>query len=116
MDSWENREPVGYPEGEILRKWRESLGLTQQELGNRCPRTVGANRLHDMERKPHSLSVDSLLNVIHGLEIPGRDDAAKLARFFQGPERDAVADLLQQAEEDLLTAIRASQRARKKAE
>lgn len=91
-------------EGELVYKWRQSLGLTQQELGDACPTSQTRNRIHDIEAGRGSTSVRTLLNLIHGLGVPGRDDAAKLARFFQGPDRQDVEDAFDRSLEDLLAA------------
>ena len=73
-------------EGQLLAKWRGVLGLTQEELGEACGRS--AKQVSNIEVGPSSASVATLLNVIRGLGLPGRDDAQLLERFFAGPERD----------------------------
>lgn len=89
------------PEAELVRKWRQWCGLTLEQLGELCLRPVGRNRVYDIEKGKSSASVDTLLNVIAGLERSpkgvsfGHDDAAKLVRFFQGPD---VGDALERFE------------------
>lgn len=71
------------------------------------------SHIKDLETGRSSPRVSTLLNLIRGLGVPGRDDAAKLARFFQGPERQEAEDALDQALEHLQE-VRQS-RARKRA-
>lgn len=69
----------------MVRKWRESQDLTQEELGLACPQKQVRQRIYDIETGRSSTSVETLLNVIRGLDVPGKNDQERLARFFQGP-------------------------------
>lgn len=100
-------------EGGLVAKWRESQGLTQEELGERCPEPKGRTHIKNIEIGQNSMRIATLKNLIRGLGVPGRDDAARLARFFQGPERQDAEDAMGRAMEDLQAAI--GPRARRKA-
>lgn len=73
-------------EGQLLRAWREARGLSQAETAGRLERPMEGSEVGRYERGRSSPSVRTLLNLISGLDIPGRDDAERLARFFHGPE------------------------------
>lgn len=87
--------------------------MSGEELGQACDGEVPKQRISEIERGKVRPSIPMLLRLIHGLGVPGRDDAAKLARFFQGPERQEVEDALDRAVEDF-QALRRPQ-ARKRA-
>lgn len=79
-------------EGGLVRKWRKIYGLTLEALGNACPKTLTRSHVHNIESGRGSASVETLINVIRGLERAGGDplgpdDQARLATFFQGPDR-----------------------------
>lgn len=77
------RKPL---EGQLLKAWREARGLSQDELGSRLDIPADGSEFSRYERGRSSPSVKTLLNLISGLDIPGRDDAERLAAFFRGPE------------------------------
>lgn len=75
-------------EGEILRKWRTAFGITQVELADACPKPLAKQRIYDIEIREHHLAIDTLVNVIRGLEATakirlGRTDADRLAAFLR---------------------------------
>lgn len=73
-------------EGALVRKWRLAQGLTQEHVGEACRPPVGKGSIADWEKGRNSMSVANLLRLVKALEVPGRDDAQRLARFFMGPE------------------------------
>ncbi len=82
---------VATEEGILVRKWRESLGLTQEKLGESCPKQLARNRICSVEKDDHSLTVATLINLIHGLERGGETkigttDRLRLSAFFLGPD------------------------------
>lgn len=83
------------------------------QLGQNCRPEVPQQRISEIETGKHRPTIPTLLRLVLGLGVPGRDDAAKLARFFQGPERQEAEDALDRALEGL-QAVRQS-RARKRA-
>jgi transcriptional regulator with XRE-family HTH domain len=105
------REPGEHPpmsnlEGALARKWRLFLGLTQDQVGQACPRSVTPHRISDIEGGRNSASVDTLLNVIHGLEKAGKTklgttDQQRLVAFFQGPDGAEAARLAARQLRDL---------------
>ena len=77
-------------EGRLVAKWRKHSVISQEELGARVGLSRG--RIKNVETLASSISVANLTKIIRGLDVPGQDDESRLARFFQGPERDPVAD------------------------
>jgi transcriptional regulator with XRE-family HTH domain len=76
-------------ESDLIRKWREARGLTQESLGAACPEPLSTRAVAGYEKRGNgdsSIALDNLLNVVRGLAIQGTDDAKRLARFFLGPE------------------------------
>jgi transcriptional regulator with XRE-family HTH domain len=78
-------------EGRLIAKWREALGLSQRDLGDQCPDEKAGSTIARYEVGESRMAVDTLLNVIHGLGVPGATDEQRLSRFFLGPE-DAWSD------------------------
>jgi transcriptional regulator with XRE-family HTH domain len=81
-------------EAELVRKWREAKGLTQDELAENCPRKLTRGGISSLETRQAdgqraaqraSITLDNLLNLIYGLGIEGDSDAQRLATFFLGP-------------------------------
>jgi transcriptional regulator with XRE-family HTH domain len=75
-------------ESDLLRKWRESKGLTQTALGAACPQALSEGSVRAFEKRDDgdsSIAVDNLLNLIYALGIEGDTDAHRLATFFLGP-------------------------------
>lgn len=93
-------------EGDLLRAWRQQQGLTLSALGQNCRPEVPQQRISEIETDKHRPTIPTLLRLIHGLSVPGRDDAARLARFFQGPDRQDAEDAFDRALEDLQAARR----------
>ena len=56
---------------DVVRKKRESLGLTQQELASRAGFT--ANYIERLESDPHDVSLDNLRRLAKSLEITSWD-------------------------------------------
>lgn len=99
MNSWiafaegpGNNRGVPTLEGALLAKWREFLGFSQEGLGARCPKELGGKAISRYETGPSSMSVASLLNVIHGLGLSGVNDAERLERFFAGPNAELIRE------------------------
>lgn len=84
-------------EGELLRKWREDRGLTQEQLAHMVHPGTQKNRIYNIEKGPNSMSVSTLLRFVRALDVPGADEAAQLAHFFLGPKDSA---LLEAADEE----------------
>lgn len=73
-------------EANLLRMWRESKGLTQFQVGAKCPQLVTARGIGEFERRTHSsISITNLMNLVRGLEVPGASDAERISNFFRGP-------------------------------
>jgi transcriptional regulator with XRE-family HTH domain len=92
-------------EGALVAEWREAQGLTQEQLGERFTEAVGRTRIKNIETGPNSLTVSSLLRIIRGLDVPGRNDRERLARFFQGPAA-AWSEMVAERAETAYGAIR----------
>lgn len=76
--------------GATVRAWREHGGMTLAALGEECPKPLTRNRVADIEGGRGSAQVDTLLNIIAGIEKfrgqpLGATDGERLARFFLGP-------------------------------
>jgi transcriptional regulator with XRE-family HTH domain len=81
---------VGTIEGGLIAKWRKHLGLSQQILAEACPTPIFRETLSRIENGAHSASVETLLNLIRGMELAattslGETPEERLARFFSGP-------------------------------
>ena len=105
-------------EGQLARNWRQWLGLTLERVGDSCPRPLSRNRVHDIEMGRSSASVETLLNVIHGLEAAaqmslGEDDQRRLARFFEGPDVVEARRLSSRQLRDLAAALEGPRRSAK---
>lgn len=82
-------------EGRLIRKWRESQGLRQEDIGD--PVGLGKNRISNIEKGANSLSVANLTKLLVPLGVPGATDALRLARFFLGPEAAAIDHAIEAA-------------------
>lgn len=74
----------------MIAAWRKWEGLSQGDLGQRCPKPLAANTVSAYEIGPSSLTVRTLVNVLRGLKVPGTSDVERLERFFAGPSDDSI--------------------------
>lgn len=73
-------------EGQLLARWRQARDLSQEALGANLAKPLGPSSISTYERGASSATVGQLLNLISGLDVPGKTDAERLAAFFRGPE------------------------------
>lgn len=84
-------------EGELFRQWRESYGISRQDImdARRPKGKAPVGTLKNHETKSSSMSIDTLLTYIRALEAViskmsglqfklGETDTEKLIAFFQG--------------------------------
>ncbi len=80
-------------EGDLLLAWRKYFGLTLEQLGELCQEEKGRSHVKDIESGRNRAGLETLLNLIGGLERSprgfsfGHDDGMRLSRFFLGPAR-----------------------------
>ena len=88
-------------EGDLVRKWRIHLGITQPALGAACDPPMGKNGIYRIERGESRLAIDTLLKVVEALERSAREarpsfsfgesDSEKLSMFFRARELTSSA-------------------------
>jgi transcriptional regulator with XRE-family HTH domain len=98
--------------GQLLKAWRQSLPLTQEQMAAAIDMDRG--QYAAMEVDKNSPTVSTLVRVIAAIEktsIPlGATDELKLSRFFLGPSHDDALGRFEEAAKDVLKVRKARKR------